>query len=164
MMVYPDSKVHGANIGPTWVLSVPAGPHFALWTSCYPGSLLTQFYITWHWSINILFFGAKIRCWISNCRFKGTRGITYINRNRKPVHFVTGKKILFAMDKARVLYPGCFEATYPEYQPHRLFAADEMTGILCKIRTLIYESCFIDTRELQNFQLCTRVISPILCP
>ena len=24
----PDSKVHGVNIGPTWVLSAPAGPHF----------------------------------------------------------------------------------------------------------------------------------------
>ena len=25
--VFPDSKVHGANVGPTWVLSVPDGPH-----------------------------------------------------------------------------------------------------------------------------------------
>ena len=23
----PDSKVHGANMGPIWVLSAPAGPH-----------------------------------------------------------------------------------------------------------------------------------------
>ena len=23
----PDSKVHGANMGPTWVLSAPCGPH-----------------------------------------------------------------------------------------------------------------------------------------
>ena len=23
----PDSKVHGANMGPTWILSVPGGPH-----------------------------------------------------------------------------------------------------------------------------------------
>ena len=29
MSVYgiPDSKVHGANMGPTWVLSAPDGPH-----------------------------------------------------------------------------------------------------------------------------------------
>ena len=26
----PDSKVHGANVGPTWVLSVPGGPHAGL--------------------------------------------------------------------------------------------------------------------------------------
>ena len=26
----PDSKVHGANMGPTWVLSVPDGPHIGL--------------------------------------------------------------------------------------------------------------------------------------
>ena len=25
--VSPDSKVHGANMGPTWVLSAPVGPH-----------------------------------------------------------------------------------------------------------------------------------------
>ena len=23
----PDSKVHGANMGPNWVLSAPCGPH-----------------------------------------------------------------------------------------------------------------------------------------
>ena len=23
----PDNKVHGANMGPTWVLSAPDGPH-----------------------------------------------------------------------------------------------------------------------------------------
>ena len=24
---YPDNKVHVANMGPTWVLSAPGGPH-----------------------------------------------------------------------------------------------------------------------------------------
>ena len=24
---YPDNKVHGANMEPTWVLSAPDGPH-----------------------------------------------------------------------------------------------------------------------------------------
>ena len=24
---YPDSKDHGANMGPTWVLLAPSGPH-----------------------------------------------------------------------------------------------------------------------------------------
>ena len=27
LRTYPDSKVHGANMGPTWVLSAPDGPH-----------------------------------------------------------------------------------------------------------------------------------------
>ena len=27
MIVIPDSKVHGVNMGPTWVLSAPDGPH-----------------------------------------------------------------------------------------------------------------------------------------
>ena len=26
-LLYPDRKVHGANMGPTWVLSVPDGVH-----------------------------------------------------------------------------------------------------------------------------------------
>ena len=27
LMTHPDSKIHGANMGPTWVLSAPDGPH-----------------------------------------------------------------------------------------------------------------------------------------
>ena len=33
----PDSKVHGANMGPTWVLSAPDGPH----ELCYQGIRVT---------------------------------------------------------------------------------------------------------------------------
>ena len=34
--LYPDSKVHGANMGPTWGRQYPGGPHvgpmnFAIW-------------------------------------------------------------------------------------------------------------------------------------
>ena len=29
-VVTPDSKVHGANMGPTWVLSAPGGSHVGL--------------------------------------------------------------------------------------------------------------------------------------
>ena len=29
---FPDSKVHGANMGPTWALSAPDGPMLAQWT------------------------------------------------------------------------------------------------------------------------------------
>ena len=32
---YPDNKVHGANMGPTWVLLAPDGPH----EPCYQGSI-----------------------------------------------------------------------------------------------------------------------------
>ena len=28
--MHPDSKVRGANMGPTWVLSAPVGPHIGL--------------------------------------------------------------------------------------------------------------------------------------
>ena len=40
---YPDSKVHGAYMGPTWVLSAPGGPHvgptiLAIWV-CYLDSI-----------------------------------------------------------------------------------------------------------------------------
>ena len=27
IILSPDSQVHGANMGPTWVLSAPDGPH-----------------------------------------------------------------------------------------------------------------------------------------
>ena len=27
VLTYPDSKIHGANIGSTWVLLAPGGPH-----------------------------------------------------------------------------------------------------------------------------------------
>ena len=27
---FPDSRVHGANMGPTWVLSAPRGPHIGI--------------------------------------------------------------------------------------------------------------------------------------
>ena len=27
LITFPDSKVHAANMGPTWVLSTPGGPH-----------------------------------------------------------------------------------------------------------------------------------------
>ena len=27
LFIIPDSKVHGANMGPTWLLSAPGGPH-----------------------------------------------------------------------------------------------------------------------------------------
>ena len=33
MNTFPDSKVHGANMGPTWVLSAPCCPH----EHCYQG-------------------------------------------------------------------------------------------------------------------------------
>ena len=32
VLSFPDSKVHGANMGPTWVLSAPDGPMSAPWT------------------------------------------------------------------------------------------------------------------------------------
>ena len=38
----PDSKVHGANMGPTWVLSAPDGPHVG------PMNLVTREHLS-HW-------------------------------------------------------------------------------------------------------------------
>ena len=46
----PDSKVHGANMGPTWVLSAPDGPHvgpmkLAIWFPTVPALLC----LLWYW-------------------------------------------------------------------------------------------------------------------
>ena len=40
----PDSKIHGANMGPIWVLSAPDGPMLAPWT-LLSGSVLFH----WNW-------------------------------------------------------------------------------------------------------------------
>ena len=46
----PDSKVHGANMGPTWVLSAPDGPHVGPTNLAIrdPPSVCTR--CTWFWS------------------------------------------------------------------------------------------------------------------
>ena len=46
---YPDSKVHGANMGLTWVLSAPDGPHVG------PMNLAIRVVIDFH-KENICFF------------------------------------------------------------------------------------------------------------
>ena len=33
--IFPDSKIYGANMGPTWVLSAPDGPHVGPMTSVW---------------------------------------------------------------------------------------------------------------------------------
>ena len=51
----PDSKVHGAKLGPTWVLSSPGGPHvgpmyLAIWGLCLSGgihTMLTYIHTCW---------------------------------------------------------------------------------------------------------------------
>ena len=40
----PDSKVHGANMGPNWVLSAPDGPHVGPHEPCYQGGPLVPQY------------------------------------------------------------------------------------------------------------------------
>ena len=42
---YPDSKVHGANMGPTWVLSAPDGPHVGPMNLAIRVALLLYLYI-----------------------------------------------------------------------------------------------------------------------
>ena len=38
----PDSKVHGANVGPTWVLSAPDGPHVGPMNLAIRGDLFSD--------------------------------------------------------------------------------------------------------------------------
>ena len=37
---FPDSKVHGANMGPIWVLSAPGGPHVGPMNLAIRGALI----------------------------------------------------------------------------------------------------------------------------
>ena len=48
LLLLPDSKAHGANIGPTWVLSAPDGPHV---------DLIKLFVWAAMWYIEFIFLG-----------------------------------------------------------------------------------------------------------
>ena len=42
----PDSKVHGANMGPTWVLPAPDGPHVGPMNLAISEMLLVKLYLS----------------------------------------------------------------------------------------------------------------------
>ena len=45
----PDSKVHGANVGPTWVLSAPDGPHVGPMDFAIRVVILVRFSGLYYW-------------------------------------------------------------------------------------------------------------------
>ena len=53
--LFPDSKFHGANMGPTWVLSAPEGPHVG------PRNLAIR--VTKQWQIIIMLFQDVVYFW-----------------------------------------------------------------------------------------------------
>ena len=68
----PDSKVHGANVGPTWFLSVPNGPH----EPCSQGlswQSLTKFYpypsMVLLWQSLTTFYPSMVSSWQSLTTF-----------------------------------------------------------------------------------------------
>ena len=76
---YSDSKVHGPNMGPTWVLSAPYGPHvgpmnFAIIVFCliwYVYVLVMTSHLMvqrWWWRHN----------WLSNCDARTRKGISIL--------------------------------------------------------------------------------------
>ena len=75
VFLYPDSKVHGANMGPTWVLSAPDGPHvspmnlairvyysgWAFYSSpCVP-DILWPFMCCWQFCLRFQY--GEVACW-----------------------------------------------------------------------------------------------------
>ena len=50
--VVPESKVHGANMGPTWVLSSPDGPHVGPMNFAIRGVYILR--VPWLWSASNL--------------------------------------------------------------------------------------------------------------
>ena len=46
--IIPDSNVHGANTGPTWVLSAPDGPHVGPMNYAIRDELMPEFCIVCH--------------------------------------------------------------------------------------------------------------------
>ena len=55
--MYPDSKVHGAKMGPTWILSAPDGPHVGPMNLAIRVAIPCEFYkeypslLAWAWYI-----------------------------------------------------------------------------------------------------------------
>ena len=43
----PDSKVHGVNMGPAWVLSAPAGPHVGPMNLALRDAVFEQWVVLW---------------------------------------------------------------------------------------------------------------------
>ena len=69
----PDSKVHGANMGPTWVLSAPDGPHVGPMNLAITGTLARI------WTLKdiplLAIFGSILKnhdCWITGAYFNTT--------------------------------------------------------------------------------------------
>ena len=60
----PDSKVHEANMGPTWVLSAPDGPHEPCYQGRHTGLALESLYLILNLSISC---EASIVMYITGC-------------------------------------------------------------------------------------------------
>ena len=69
--LYPDSKVHWANMGPTWVLSTPVGPHVSrmnLAIRVYISPTPTDIPNLLHQSVNFTFPGYQMCTWMMDVR------------------------------------------------------------------------------------------------
>ena len=55
--IVPDNKVHGANMGPTWVLWAPDGPHEPCYQGCW---ILFQRHVAWVSISSVSFYTWKI--------------------------------------------------------------------------------------------------------
>ena len=72
---FPDSKVYGANMGPTWDLSAPDGPHVGPMNLAFSFSVVSSSIATWSficWSLNKRF--AILQITQLNFLFNGTSG------------------------------------------------------------------------------------------
>ena len=70
--IYPGNKVHGANMGPTWVMSVPDGPHvgpmnFAIRVALTPKTIISRWKLlkVW-WRHQMKIFSALLALCVGN--------------------------------------------------------------------------------------------------
>ena len=67
---FPHSKVHGANMGPTWALSAQMGPMLVPWTllsgfiSCKRGPVWTRRKVNQMYNIHLNKFKSFFACWV----------------------------------------------------------------------------------------------------
>ena len=61
ILTFPDSKVHGANMGPIWVLSAPDGPHVG------PMSLAVRVFILHSYITRMVLLSVPAGLAVINC-------------------------------------------------------------------------------------------------
>ena len=110
---YPDNKVNGANVGPTWGRQDPGGPHvdpmnFAIWVGCiiFIVSILVPLYRASH--ANKLFLHADLGLFSNYGRARTKPIIEYVAHWLHIVHWLRPYSVIYTKFMVK-FYWGIFQ-------------------------------------------------------